>query len=392
LDTNISLNGAYSVVVYATDLNGNMNHTFQKLISFNPSINMAGEHGNLDYNDMPIDINSLELGILNNSGYLCNYSVETNPNICSKSGNLSENESIITQVSDLSYETAYNWKISIDQGFLIYNLTFTFITTDAPEDTSNTGGSSGESGGFMPPSLPDEPEGETNLPPETPVSPQGSCKVEIGKIQTYTVSSWDKNRDNIRFQMDWGKGLISDWSDFVSSNESVIFTHIFTVGSEFNLTVRTQDEYGLNSSWSDPFTVYVSNINDTTKEKYGIEILTNLNNETGEISFSHDFLNSSLENISIMWDFGDGFISEGISPKHQYIEPGEYIVTVTITNKDGNVTTNTFTVSIPEPQQQLDTKIMESEESTQSMPWIMLLVGIIASIAGVFVVLKFQGH
>ncbi|RLF57135.1 MAG: hypothetical protein DRN27_08340, partial [Thermoplasmata archaeon] len=238
LDTNISLNGAYSVVVYATDLNGNMNHTFQKLISFTPSINMAGEHGNIDYNDMPIDINSLELEILNNSGFLCNYSVETNPNIGSKSGNLSKNESIITQVSDLLYETAYNWKISIDQGFLIYNLTFTFITTDAPEDTSNTGDSSGEGGGFMPPSLPDEPEGETNLPPETPVSPQGSCKVEIGKIQTYTVSSWDKNRDNIRFQMDWGDGRMSDWSDFVSSNESVNFTHIFADDINLNIRVR----------------------------------------------------------------------------------------------------------------------------------------------------------
>ena len=126
------------------------------------------------------------------------------------------------------------------------------------------------------------------------------------------------------------------------------------------------------------------------KKSEVIEVIVDSNNEKGEISFWQDMFNNSLENISVLWNFGDGYISDEVSPKHQYFEPGEYIVTITITDKDGKVTMSTFTVSIPEPQQQIDTLMVESENTTGSVPWIMLLVGIIASVAAVFVVLKFQ--
>jgi len=391
LNTNLSFMGNSSVIFFATDLNGNMNHESIELFSLNSSINMNSEHDSLDYGNLPTDIYSLEFNVFNISGQFFNYSVVTIPNIGSASGSFSDNGSIIIPVSDISYETIYEWRITFEYDITNFVSTFTFTTEDAPDDNGNLGGS-GSSSGFLPPETPAESEGDDNLPPETPFSPQGLANVEMGKMQTYTVSSWDKNNDTIRFQMDWGDGRMSDWSDFVSSNESVNFTHIFADDINLNIRVRAQDEYGMNSSWSEPYTIYVSLENETKKENDMLDVIVEINNETGEISFSHDFFNSSLENVSIIWDFGDGFISEGISPKHQYIEPGEYIVTVTITNKDGNVTTKTFTVSIPEPQQQIDTKMMESEESTQSMPWIMVLVGIIASIAGVFVVLKFQGH
>ena len=36
--------------------------------------------------------------------------------------------------------------------------------------------------------------------------------------------------------------------------------------------------------------------------------------------------------------------------------------------------------------------MVESEDNAGSVPWMMILVGIIASVAGVFVVLRFQGY
>jgi PKD repeat protein len=46
------------------------------------------------------------------------------------------------------------------------------------------------------------------------------------------------------------------------------------------------------------------------------------------------------------WDFGDGFSSKEIDPVHSYRSPGEYTTTLTITDNQGNVASDTVTVTV----------------------------------------------
>jgi len=50
--------------------------------------------------------------------------------------------------------------------------------------------------------------------------------------------------------------------------------------------------------------------------------------------------------ISYQWDFGDGTTGSGVSPEHVYENPGEYTVTLVITDINDNTCSKTMTVNI----------------------------------------------
>jgi hypothetical protein len=342
-------------------------------------------------------ISELEIYLFHTDGLDFNYSITTSPNIGSTSGSATEDGVVSLALSNVNYETTYTWTVMVEDNSTSYSSTFTFTTEDAPEDTDNdNGGSSGGGGGgFLPPLPPAEPEEEAiNHPPETPLPPQGFAYVEPGIQQTYQASSYDVDDDLIRFQIEWSSGVYSEWSEFVHSNESVSFPFVFASGTEYTLRVRCQDESGLNSSWSEPYDVFVSALNETeedddTEEQ---EIVAEVNNETGETQFTFDGLDNVSEGSHVVWDFGDGNVIEGVSPQHMYSKPGTYTVTVTITDEDGQVSMKTYTVTVPEPQDEVDTSMVEStveENGEGGFPWIFVLVGILGSIAGVFVALRY---
>ena len=313
--------------------------------------------------DVSTDLSQLQIYLYHTNGSTFNYSVSTNPDIGSLSGNLSEDSQITVSVSGLDYETVYDWTVFLDDGFTTNTSTFSFTTEDAPQDTDNNGGGSpgGGGGGFLPPAPPTEPEEEdNNFPPERPLPPHGVAYVEPGIKQTYTVSSWDRDEDQLRYQMNWDDGSRNDWSEYVQSNETVTFSKTFGEDATYNLSVRVQDEHGLNSTWSESYMVLVSyaNESDIDMEDDG-EIVAEVDNETGEASFIINRTKDNSKNMSMVWDFGDGTVLEGDSPKHTYSKPGTYTVSVTVTDEEGNVTLKTYTVTIPEPQQQVDTTLVE---------------------------------
>jgi PKD repeat protein len=53
--------------------------------------------------------------------------------------------------------------------------------------------------------------------------------------------------------------------------------------------------------------------------------------------------------VAYAWRFGDGATGEGVAPTHSYAEPGEYAVTLRVTDDDGLVGSTTSTVSIDDP-------------------------------------------
>lgn len=59
----------------------------------------------------------------------------------------------------------------------------------------------------------------------------------------------------------------------------------------------------------------------------------------------------TLDTHSVEWDLGDGNFAEGLSVAHEYASAGEYTVTLTVTDDDGGVGTDTRSVRISTPQE-----------------------------------------
>jgi len=49
------------------------------------------------------------------------------------------------------------------------------------------------------------------------------------------------------------------------------------------------------------------------------------------------FINNSLDNLSFVWDFGDGTSSDQVTVKHVYTEPGTYSPSLTVISEEGEI-------------------------------------------------------
>ncbi len=66
------------------------------------------------------------------------------------------------------------------------------------------------------------------------------------------------------------------------------------------------------------------------------------------MSFSVQVSDVEGDDVTYLWDFGDGSTSEEASPTHEYSESGTYTVTVTVTDQRGAVSTDTLEVQVTE--------------------------------------------
>jgi hypothetical protein len=74
---------------------------------------------------------------------------------------------------------------------------------------------------------------------------------------TFSASTTDPDDDDISYQFDWGDGIRSEWSDFISSGDTITESHTYAEGGEFEIKVRAQDAEML-TSWSSPLRLYFS--------------------------------------------------------------------------------------------------------------------------------------
>jgi len=188
-----------------------------------------------------------------------------------------------------------------------------------------------------PPSEPPEnPPAEENTPPYAPLKPVGPTLIEAGTIYSYSSSAVDSDGNSVRLRFDWGDGYMSGWSDFVSSNTSVSMSHAWTNVSNYPVRVIAQDTNGLNSSWSETLTVMISQVENDGFPPVGTF------NLPGNASVNHSMVFDASGSFdpdgtiqSYVWDFGDGITGVGAVVVHTYESPGEYTVTLTVTDNAG---------------------------------------------------------
>jgi chitodextrinase len=293
--------------------------------------------------NVSISTASLSINIQDPDGDTFNYTISTSPNIGSSSGNESSNGSKSCSISGLDYSTTYTWYVScMDTGSGNWTNKSYQFTTEA-----NGGDGDGDGGGLPPPGGDTNDTSGQNNPPETPVKPSGPTFVEMGVEYIFMSSTYDIDEEQIRYRFDWGDGTYSNWSDFMSSNTSVSVSHYWSAISNYSIRVMAQDENGSNSSWSPVLNVTVSQA-ESGEIPPVADVNVPSNTSANQIIVFNASGSYDIDGVivSYQWDFGDGTTGSGVSPEHVYENPGEYTVTLVITDNNGNTYSKTMTVNV----------------------------------------------
>jgi hypothetical protein len=72
----------------------------------------------------------------------------------------------------------------------------------------------------------------------------------------FKMSAEDPDLHPIRYGIDWGDGAI-DWTDYIESGTLVDVNHIYSQPGVYTVKAMAEDEFGLQSPWSDTKTVRV---------------------------------------------------------------------------------------------------------------------------------------
>lgn len=248
--------------------------------------------------------------------------------------------------------------------------------TENPPDTPPSGGPSNE---------PPVDLASQNNPPNTPVKPSGPMFIERGVIYAYTSSAFDSDGDHVRLRFDWGDGSLSDWSLFVDANTTISSSHTWSNTSSYSIYVIAQDERGLNSSWSIPLNITVSELN-TSEEPPLVDIKAPDNGYVNQTILFN--ASSSIDPdrviISYTWDFGDGATETGKTPTHSYNKSGIYTVILTVTDNTGKTYSKTFIVTI----------YADSESSSNnqefSFPFLSVALVVVMCLIGISLIVLFR--
>jgi hypothetical protein len=198
-----------------------------------------------------------------------------------------------------------------------------------------------------PPGGPFDDGNEENNPPMIPLKPSGPTYVGLGVEYTYSTTTYDIDGDQVRYRFDWGDGNISDWSNYIASNKTVSMSHTFSFTSVFEVRVMAQDLYGLNSSWSLPIDVTISQA--ISGDKPPVANFSIFGNLSANNTIIFDGIGSFDEDGVIVlyyWDFGDGTNGSGVNISHIFHKPGGYPVTLIVTDNNGYTYSKTILITI----------------------------------------------
>jgi PKD repeat protein len=132
-----------------------------------------------------------------------------------------------------------------------------------------------------------------------------------------------------------------DFGDGFSATGTLTPTHIYEDNGIYLVTLTVTDDDGAISS--DNLTIVVNNVAPVVSVGEDQVI-----DEGDAVNFNGDFYDPGvLDTHIIEWDFGDGFGTTGtLTPTHTYGDNGIYLVTLTVTDDDGAISSDNLTIIV----------------------------------------------
>jgi len=96
-----------------------------------------------------------------------------------------------------------------------------------------------------------------NNNPNKPSRPNGLRNGETGKAYDYSVSTRDRDGDQIYYKWDWGDGTISNWIGPLDHDETCVQSHQWSKEGGYHIKVMARDQNGGKSDWSNPLIVSI---------------------------------------------------------------------------------------------------------------------------------------
>jgi hypothetical protein len=93
-------------------------------------------------------------------------------------------------------------------------------------------------------------------PPLTPAQPSGPSSARRGSSYSFTTSTTDPNRDQVKYTFDWGDGTTTE-TGYINSGTPVSRSHAWSTTGNFEVRARATDDKGCYSGWSPPKVVRV---------------------------------------------------------------------------------------------------------------------------------------
>ena len=283
-----------------------------------------------DLTRVSINLASLSVSIRDPDGDTLDYTIQTSPRIGSKSIQDDQSGTKTCTIAGLAYSTTYRWYVNATDGQSWTRRLYTFTTASESGNIDDSSLNGDELVIVNP---------QQNNPPITPFIPIGPILIEQNVNYTYTAAAIDPDGDQVRLQFDWGDVTFSNWSNFVDSNTTLFFIHSWNNSlSNYSIRFIAQDENGVNSSWSTPFTVTTSDID--------IKTSTNTSANEAIVFNASENIKPHRTIISYSWNFGDGTTGTGKVSNHTYEQSGTYNVTLIVTDRSGINFTKTIQLTV----------------------------------------------
>ena len=162
----------------------------------------------------------------------------------------------------------------------------------------------------------------------------GPIAINEGETATFSAAATDPGDDSLTYVWNFGDG-----SETVTGTS---VEHLFADNGTYTVTLTVTDDDG--ASTSQTLDVIVSNVAPT------VDAGSNITTEEGAgVTFSGGFFDAgTLDTQTVEWDFGNGSeVTTGtLTPNHIYSDNSIYTVTLTVTDNDGGINSDTLTVTV----------------------------------------------